>query len=249
MFECSRRDKMQGFENDKFIFYTAGKIGTRTLMYTDGMRDLTMPWDIPTHIQFSLRKEALNVILGQKEITGKKIVILIREPVSRFHSGMFELIAKILGGPYIKQILSQGGDVSFLNDPSFWGRMNEQCLRFSSRSWSPHKEFESHRWQYHIGNWLHDAEMVSEIFTDSIILNIKDLSSFLVSNNIPNSHLNKYSNIVPDEYEYDTKTVFDAYIQGLEMLTHRKPRFDTYLAPEKECYERLINSQQYYRVE
>jgi len=239
---------MQGFENDKFIFFTAGKIGTRTLMNTVGMRDITPPTNLPPQIELSLRRETLNTIIAKKEITGKKVVILIREPVSRFHSGMFELIGKILGGPYIRQILSQGGDVSFLGDPSFWSRNIEQCLRFSSRVWSPHKEFESHRWQYHIGNWLHDAEMVSEIFTDSIILNIKDLSSFLISNSIPDSHLNKYSNIVPDEYEYDTKTVFNAFIEGLESLHNRVPRFTNYLAPEIECYERLINSPQYYKV-
>lgn len=244
MFDCSRRNSVRAFENDKFIFHTAGKIGTNTLMNIAGMKDLSMP----TNIKLSLRRETLNIIISQKEITNKKVVILIREPVSRFHSGLFELVGKILGGPYIKQILAQSGDISFLDDSSFWSRVIEQSLRFSPRVWSSHKEFDSHRWQYHIGNWLHDAETLSELFTDSIILNIKDLSSFLVSNNIPDSHLNKYSNIVPDEYEYDTKTVFDAFIQGLELLAHWYPIFDNYLAPEKECYERLINSPQYYKV-
>jgi hypothetical protein len=235
---------MQGFENDKFIFYTAGKIGTRTLMYTDGITDIT-------HIQntkLSLRKETLDFMISKKETTDKNFVILIREPVSRFHSGMFELIGKILGGPFIRQIIEQNGDISFLNDVSFWSKYNEACLRFSPKVWLPHKEFDSHRWQYHIGNWLHDAEMFSELFTDSIILNIKDLSNFLVSNNIPDSHNNPYTNIVPAEYEYDTKKVFDAFIQGLQLLTHRKPSFEKYLTPEKECYARLINSPQYYKV-
>jgi len=244
MFDFSQRNKMQGFENDKFIFYTAGKIGTRTLMNTDGIQDLTKPGTITG----SLRRKTLEIIINRKEITGKQIVILIREPVSRFHSGLFELIGKILGGPYIRQIISQGGDISFLDNPTFWDKVIEQCLRFSPVVWSPNVEFDSHRWQYHIGNWLLDAEMVSEIFTDSIVLNIKDLSSFLISNDIPDSHLNKYSNIVPDEYEYDTKLVFNAFIQGLELLPNRVPRFTNYLAPEKECYERLINSPQYYKV-
>jgi hypothetical protein len=237
---------MQGYENDKFIFYTAGKIGTRTLLHTPGMRDFTTPWE---NIADTLRRRTFSMVLDQKEITGKKIIILIRDPVSRFYSGMFELAGKILGGPYIRQILSQGGDISFLNEPSYWKQYNESFLRFSSHAWSPDKEFESHRWQYHIGNWLHDAEAVSEIHSDSIILNIKDLSSFLNSNGIPDSHKNKYTNIVPGEYEYDTKPIFNAFIQGLEMLAHRMSQFEKYLAPEKECYERLINSQQYYKVE
>ena len=235
---------MQGFEHDKFIFYTAGKIGTRTLMYTEGMIDLTPPGKY----ELSMRRERLSLIISRKEITNKKVVILIREPVSRFHSGLFELIGKMLSGPFIKQILSQGGDISFLNDSAFWSRYIEQTLRFSSSVWLPHKEFESRRWQYHVGNWLHDAETVSELIPDSVILNITDLSDFLMVNDIPNSHLNKYSNIVPDEYEYDTKTVFDAFIEGLESLHNRVPRFNNYLAPEKECYERLINSPQYYKV-
>lgn len=235
---------MQGFEHDKFIFYTAGKIGTRTLMYTEGMIDLTPPGKCV----LSIRRETLNIVISRAEIANKKVVIMIREPVSRFHSGLFELIGKILGGPYINQILAQGGDISFLSDSAFWSRYIEQCLRFSSTVWSPHKEFESQRWQYHIGNWLHDAEMVSELIPDSVILNITDLSDFLVVNDIPNSHSNKYSNIVPAEYEYDTKTVFNAFIQGLELLPNRVPRFTNYLAPEKDCYERLINSPQYYKV-
>ena len=244
MFEYSQRNKMQGFENDKFIFYTAGKIGTRTLMNTDGIHDLTKPGTITE----SLRRKTLEIIINRKEVTDKQLIILIREPVSRFHSGLFELIGKILGGPYIRQIISRGGDISFLDDSSFWDKVIEQCLRFSPVVWSPNVEFDSHRWQYHIGNWLLDAETVSEIFADSVILDIKDLSDFLEKNSIPNSHLNKYSNIVPENYEYDTKKVFDAFIQGLESLPNRVPRFTNYLAPEKECYERLINSPQYYKV-
>jgi len=243
MFECLQRNNMQGFENDKFIFYTAGKIGTRTLMNTEGVRDITLPGNIYT----SLRKKTLEIIINRKEITGKQIVILVRDPLSRFYSGLFELIGKILGGPYIRQIISQGGDISFLNDPAFWSRVSEQCWRFSPRTWSPNVEFDSHRWQYHVGNWLLDAEMVSEIFTDSIILNIKDLSEFLVENGIPDSHYNKYSNIIPDEYEYDIEQLFDSFVEGIDRLEHRKQEFEQYLAPEIECYGRLINSTQYYK--
>jgi hypothetical protein len=235
---------MQGYENDKFIFYTAGKTGTRTLGCTDGITDITSFQDI----KFSLRKKTLDLMISKKETTDKKFVILIREPVSRFYSGMFELVGKILGGPYIRQIIAQNGDISFLNNVSFWSDYIESCLRFSPKVWLPHKDFDSHRWQYHIGNWLHDAETFSELFTDSIILNIKDLSNFLVSNNIPDSHSNPYTNIVPEEYEYDTKKVFDAFIEGLESLPDRVIQFTDYLKPEKECYERLINSPQYYKV-
>jgi hypothetical protein len=213
-------------------------------MNTGGIHDLTKPGTITG----SLRRKTLEIIINRKEVTDKQIVILIREPVSRFHSGLFELIGKILGGPYIRQIISQGGDISFLDDPTFWDKVIEQCLRFSPIVWSPNVEFDSHRWQYHIGNWLLDAEAASEIFADSIILNIKDLSDFLKSNDIPNSHLNKYSTIFPENYGHDTKKVFDAFIQGLELLPNRVPRFINYLTPEKECYERLINSPQYYKA-
>jgi len=207
---------MHGFENNKFIFYTAGKIGTRTLMYTKGMRSLKPP----QNYELSLRKETFDLIISKKKSRDKKIVILVRE----------------------------NGDISFFNDPSFWANYIEMSLQFSPRVWSPHKEFDSNIWQYHVGNWLHDAEAISEIFTDSIILNIKDLSNFLVSNDIPDSHLNPYSNIVPAKYEYATKEVFDTFIQGLESLPHIIKQFTDYLQPEKECYERLINSPQYYKV-
>lgn len=234
---------MQGFESEKFIFYTAGKIGTRTLMNTAGVRDNTTPGNITG----SLRKRTREIIIQRKEITNKQIVILVRDPVSRFYSGLFELIGKILGGPYIRQIISQGGDISFLEDPIFWSRVSEQCWRFSPRVWSPDVEFDSHRWQYHVGNWLLDAELVSEIFTDSIILNLNDLSEFLVMNGLPESHYNKFSNIMPDGYEYDTKKVFDAFVEGIDKLEHRKLEIEQYLASEIKCYDRLINSTQYYK--
>ena len=242
MLGSTKKTNMQGFENDQFIFYTAGKIGTRTLMHTAGMSDLTKTGIIIG----SIRRKPLEIIIARKEITNKKIIVLVREPVSRIHSGLFELIGKMLGGPFIQQILLQEGDISFLNDSAFWSRYIEQTLRFSSTIWLPHKEFESQRWQYHIGNWLPDAETVSEIFADSIILNITDLSNFLVFNNIPDSHLNEYSAKLPRGH--DTKKVFDAFIQGLELLQHRVSQINNYLAPEKECYERLINSPQYYKV-
>lgn len=234
---------MQGFESEKFIFYTAGKIGTRTLMNTASVLDNTMPGNITG----SLRKTTREIIIHRKEITKKQIVILVREPVSRFYSGLFELIGKILGGPYIRQIISRGGNISFLEDPVFWSRVAEQCWRFSPRVWSPDVEFDSHRWQYHIGNWLLDAEMVSEIFTDSIILNLNDLSEFLVANGMPDSHHNKFTNIIPDEYEYDIEQVFETFIEGVDKLEHRKLEFERYLSSEIECYNRLINSTQYYK--
>lgn len=233
---------MHGFESDQFIFYTAGKIGTRTLMYTHGVTDLTRTGIISG----SIRKNPLEIIVARKEITNKKIIVLVREPVSRFNSGLFELICKIMGGQYITRILSDGGNLTYLNDPTFWETVLEQCMRFSPNVWSPNVEFDSQRWQYHIGNWLLDAETVSGIFTDSVILNIKHLSDFLKSNGMPVSHLNTYSSIFPKDY--DTKKVFDAFIQGLELLPDRVSQVNNYLAPEKECYQRLINSPQYYKV-
>lgn len=233
---------MHGFENDQFLFYTAGKIGTRTLMHTAGMTDLTRTGDMVG----SIRRNPLEMVIARKEITNKQIVVLVREPVSRVNSGLFELICKMMGGPYIGQITSQGGDLSFLTYPSFWELQIEQGMRFAPTAWSPNLEFDSQRWQYHVGNWLPDAETVSEIFTDSIILNITDLSNFLVSNKIPDSHLNEYSAKFPRGH--DTKKVFDAFVQGLQLLPHRVSQIDNYLAPEKRCYNRLINSPQYYKV-
>jgi hypothetical protein len=242
MLGSTKKPDMHGFENDQFLFYTAGKIGTRTLMHTAGMSDLTKTGIIIG----SIRRKPLEIIIARKEITNKKIIVLVREPVSRIHSGLFELICKIMGGPYIRNVISQNGDLSFLNDPTFWELSIEQGIRFAPTDWSPNVEFDSQRWQYHIGNWLSDAETVSEIFTDSAILNIKDLSNFLKTNGIPVAHLNKYSAIFPKDY--DTKKVFDAFIQGLELLPDRVSQINNYLAPEKECYERLINSPQYYKV-
>ena len=234
---------MHVLETDKFLFYCAGKTGTRTLKSIPGIVDVT----VNEITEDPLRKRAKDLLIMRKELTGKQIVIVIRDPVSRMYSGLFEVIAKIVYGPFIEELIRQDADLSFLTHPSIWSRVFERCIRLTPKSWVSDREFESHRWQYHIGNWMLDAETISEIFSDSIVLNLKNLSVFLEENNIQYIYQNKFTNILSPENEDIAKEIFNAFKTAIDHSPHRKQQILDYLQQEIDSYCRL-NNRQYYII-
>ena len=233
---------MHVLETENFIFYTAGKIGTRTLLTVPGIIDISQNQKYTD----PLRKRNLELAIQRKEITGKQIVAVIREPQSRMYSGLFEIIAKIVSGPFIQEMSAQDADLSFLEEISFWSRMLGRCMKMSPRLWNPEKEFDSHRWQYHVGNWLVDVETISEIFEDTIILNLSDLSEFLTSNSIEFSYTNKFSNVLPNNSSADSVKIYDAFKFAVDSFSTRTDNIQNYLQSEIYWYNILINKAQYY---
>lgn len=234
---------MHVLETDKFLFYTAGKTGTRTLKsipdiidYLDPINDKLGP----------LRKRAMTDLIMRKEITDKKIVAILRDPESRMYSGLFEILGKIISGPFIEEMIRQEADVSFLNDPSIWSRLLGRCMKLSARVWEPYIEFDSHRWQYHVGNWMIDIETISGIFPDTIMVNIKDLSKFLDEYEITYTYKNKFTNILPDGNEDLAKQIFKQFKYAVDSSEY-KQKIDEYLLTEKALYNHL-NSRNYYII-
>lgn len=233
---------MHILETDKFIFYTAGKIGTRTLLTIPGILDISQN---EIHAD-PIRRRNLRFVIQRKEITGKQIVAVIREPQSRMYSGLFEIIAKIVSGPFIQEMSAQDADLSFLEDSSLWSRMLERCMKMSPRIWDPNKEFDSHRWQYHVGNWLGDVETVSAAFNDTIILDLNDLSKFLNENLVEFTYKNKFSNVLPENSSGNSAKIFQAFKNAVISFCQRRDYVDKYLESEIVLYNTLINRAQYY---
>ena len=231
---------MMVFENSDYLFYAAGKTGTRTLYTIPDIVDVTV------HEEFysPLRERSLMCLDERKELTGKQIVAIIREPWSRMYSGLYEIIVKIVAGPFIEEMIEQNADVSFIENTSIWSRMFERCIKMSPRQWIPDQEMDSHRWQFHIGNWLTDIEMLAEKYPDTIILDLSDLSRFLDENSIKYEHKNKMTDFLGDETL--SKNCFEAFKCAIANSGYqrRKQIFD-YLLSEVDCYKRL-NSKRYY---
>jgi hypothetical protein len=233
---------MHVLETEQFIFYTAGKIGTRTLLTVPGIRDVSR-----NEINSApLRRRNLQLAIQRKEVTGKPVVAVVREPISRLHSGLFEIIAKIASGTFIQEMEKQNADISFLEDISFWSRQFERCIKMSPRIWIPDKEFDSHRWQYHVGNWLPDVETISETFEDTIILNLHDLSKFLNSNGIEFTYTNKFTNVLSENSSGNPAKIYQAFKNAVVEACQRRDYIEKYLEPEISSYNNLINKTQYY---
>lgn len=218
-------------ESPDFIFLTTGKIGTQTLS--------TVP-EIVNHSRNenyygSLSSRAMDMAINLQNSKNKQLIILVRDPISRFNSGLFEIIAKLTYQPFIRLLQ----DTSPLFDPTFWVRPIDDCLRLSPRVWNSKEEFSSHRWQYHVGNWLTYAEQIADSIDNCKIVDLTNLSSFLQSNKISFLHINKYTDILPNEE--DAKKVFSAFHKSFEYLPSRKKQIFDYLVDEQQTYKRLLN--------
>jgi hypothetical protein len=219
-------------ETDKFIFYTAGKIGSQTISSIPG----TVPVTSPT------RERNLQIAALRKEITGKQIVAVIRDPQSRMYSGLFEIIAKIVSAPFIKKLVAQQANLDFLEDSVFWIMMLNQCIRLSPRIWKSDKQFDSVCWQYHVGNWLTDVETIVEMFSDTIVLDLSDLSQFLTANQIEFTYMNKFSNVLPEHSSGNPDNIFSAFKSAVVAFCNEEKQnyINNYLQPEISAYNRLL---------
>jgi hypothetical protein len=225
-------------ETDKFIFYTAGKIGTQTLFTIPNISAVS--YNITSNT--GLRKKNLQLAILQKEITNKQIVAVIREPQSRMYSGLFEIISKIISGPFIQEMIAQRSNLDFLEDSSFWTMMLNRCMKLSPRIWKSDKEFDSYRWQYHVGNWLADVETIAETFSDTIVLDLNNLSDFLKANQIEFYHVNKFSNVLPEHSSGNPDNIFSAFKSAVVSFckVEGQDYIDQYLQSEISAYNRLL---------
>lgn len=248
------------------VFYSAGKIGTQTLS--------SIPVD-PSRVQLAplmgmkvqeattenLRRHA-SAQMKRMIVANCKAVAVIREPNSRFVSGIYEIIAKQVYGTAVEAHARITNDVdavrshiSAFYSPKFWDLALDRCLRLRPRTWISDIELDCTRWQYHAGNWLADVVTVQEIAASLgktvDIVDLPQLTGYLTQLGIEHTHANKRSNMMYRIAEIsnemaqlyatvDHNAIQTAFNTAYERIDHRTAaQFNNYLAPETELYLQL----------
>lgn len=246
------------------IFYTAGKIATQSLRTIPDSQQI-----FPNSKTASLRAGALTNIKRMIAIDHRPITVVVREPRSRFMSGLFELVAKHIYSPFIEfqaalnvdssTILNQ---ISVFYNSKWWDLAFDRTLRLSPQTWIQTEELDSSRWQYHVGNWLADVvELESTAFKLDKKLNIvtiEDLSSYLTSLGLPARNRNKREHFLfalSENYEHlynsiDHDAIHKAFNQAYANLAlDLRTKFENYVNYDTSIYNKLLtNSTMLYRL-
>jgi hypothetical protein len=240
------------------LFYSAGKVGTQTLSNLEGCSQV-----MPTVETKLLRKEAAAFIKRRLITNRSKILTLvIRDPTSRFFSGLYEIIAKQIYGTNIVHhaYLHHNAEtvqshIDLFYDVNFWKVSLDMTLRLRPDVWDHDNDLASRRWQYHVGNWLTDVVDISsyaqELGITTEIVDIKQLTSYLKSRGLGYKHFNKSENMMyhlafhSDPYasiyaNVDHSRIQQAFRAAYERIDHcTAAQFNNYLAPETELYLQL----------
>lgn len=242
--------------SDRHIFYAAGKCGTQTLNFVDGIEQVC-----PNGIgSLSLRQHAMREFHKLQVKKNLPLVCVIREPEDRLQSGLFWVIAKqLFSTPFHTIINNNYGDQRFLDyaevlyQSSFWASSMERYLRATNAVWRTDRELESMRAQYHYGNWLNDVHTLKDTVKNCTVVDIKNLTKFLQSNNYKVSTRNTASDFIEGRFLRDPEKrihynslldmpkMIDAFKKGWHL---QDPiildKVHKYLEPEIKLYQDLI---------
>lgn len=242
-----------------YIFYSAGKTGTQTLASIPNSNTLLPPSQIINGTR-NIRKDAVTA-MRRLMISDPRsnIAIIIRNPRSRFVSGMYEIIAKEIFGIMVVTQALMGTSVATVEENieqfykrEFWDFALDKTLRLRPSHWED--QLDGYRWQFHVGNWLADVEQTLDT-ADQLgravdLVDITQLSAYLDHKGIEYQHLNKNDSMmwrlstIPNfETVYsrvDHKLIQQSFNAGLDRINPKiKEMFDAYLEPESERYNRL----------
>lgn len=247
------------------IFYSAGKTGTQTICSIPSMVQVVPIVGHTVHLRASALKEIARIMAtNNAKRMATPVTVIIREPESRFISGLFEIIAKQTYAPWIELQVRAGVDPILIApqmdlwiNPEFWDMAFDRILRLAPTTWEPDKELHSERWQYHVGNWLNDISVVEqyalELNNPITIVDISQLSLHLDSLGIENKHWNKSSSMLHrlardfPGYEHlyqkmDHAAINTAFRAAYNRLDTRiLAQFEHYLLEEKEIYKQLVS--------
>lgn len=239
---------------ERHLFYASGKIGTQTLVSIPGITKLH---PVGGTIMPKLRKRTLSSAvkyLGQHPYT--KLTVIVREPNERFRRGLFEIVAKQSNDFWITHFINQQRSTEFVETfiktfecEQFWIDAIQRILALAPYNWEPETEFPSRRWQYHIGNWLTDAEYLINSFGATVV-DIKNLSSYLTaegySYRIDNTYKSFLSELLtPSPKPYcDIAVPHDSILAAFESAYTQLPvtqtqKIQAYLQAEIETYNRI----------
>ena len=248
-------------ESSNYLFYSAGKIASQSLLALPDCKAYAPPLNQIN----GLRKDAISCI-ERLSVKNKNLQVtaVIREPKSRFLSGLFEIVAKQI---YFSGIVTQAQlgysaewlakQIDVFYNHLFWQDALSRTLHLKPNVWDSSLELSSHHWQYHCGNWLEDVYVV-EKFLHSIgksvtIIDVADLSKYLEVKNLPSYHFNTKENMfhrlddLGEPYKKIAETVngteiYNAFLKGYYTSQNvHLQAFESYLESECTVYQNLLS--------
>lgn len=250
------------------MFYSAGKVGTQTLNSIDNSV-IIVPRQNGKRTTDDPRKNAVKIAQRKVIQTGLPITFVVRDPRSRFISGLYEIIAKHLHF-YGLVLQSQSesdqqclqSHVNLFYQQKFWQYVISHALRMSPNQWNSAESLNSSRWQYHVGNWLEDVQYLCSSMDNSgvsyDIVDITDLDQYLLKLNLTYSNRNRSGDLlywfddVPDMHKdffksINTDLIMTAFAAGFDAAAQLETAhggwypFEEYLAAESDIYQQLCS--------
>lgn len=244
---------------NKHLFFSSGKIGTRTILTIPDIIRIHPPGDWNyDKIKKRVLRSAIECLSQNNHL---RPVVIVRDPVDRYHSGLFEIIGKVVIETWLRTFISDGTDVDeiqknlkIFKSNEFWTNTFYHFYSLAPEFWVRQQEIQNIRWHFHVGNWLDSAVYLKNEF-DATVIDIKQLTSFMHNNGykpkreVDNAFL-EFSSIV-DEYhppyntiKIPTAEIFSAFKTAhLTLPVKWSKRIEKYLEPEIDLYNSLINQQ------
>jgi hypothetical protein len=242
------------------LFYTAGKIGTRTLLTISDSTEHTRYGGncaVRTHAR---RWVELNTDRYQN------VIFVIREPESRFRSGLYEIIVKQL---YLRELamhsafekntecLQSHCDLFYREE--FWNNIMYHAMGLGPWHDDFHKVIPGvRRWQFHVGNWLNDIFAVQqhadEFGKNTEVVHVDQLTPYLSSKGISHSRKNNsedaafwFKDIIPAHHlaffsNIDSAAIKQAFNSAVDRHNHLHGSYmQRYLENEIAAYQQLCS--------
>lgn len=245
--------------SNKHLFFSSGKIGTRTILT---IPDITRMFPAGEWNSNKIKKRVLRTAvecLSQNKHLHP--IVIVRHPIERYYSGLFEIIGKSVIEIWLKScvhekinIIDIQKNLEIFKSKEFWIQTILHFYAMSPESWDTGKELQNIKWQFHVGNWLDSALYLKNEFNATVV-DIKNLTTFLHSNNYVPSHKNDNATLdfatIVDEFESpynDIKLPVDEiYTIFKSVHLNLSPKWDecinNYLSTELDVYNTLTNQQ------
>lgn len=244
---------------NKHLFFSSGKIGTRTILSIPNITRIFPEgkWN-SNKIKKRVLRTAVDCLSRNKHL---QPIVIVRHPLERYYSGLFEIIGKSVIEIWLRSYIHEKIDVidiqknlEIFKSKEFWAQTILHFYAMSPESWDTGKELENIKWQFHVGNWLDSAIYLKNEF-NAMVVDIKNLTTFLHSNNYAPMHENdnaasEFASVV-NEFNYpynnikipvdEIYTIFKSAQLNLSPAWNQC--INNYLSPELEFYNTLTNQQ------
>lgn len=246
-------------QTQKELFISSGKIGTQTLgtiSNSQHIKNFDYPIINPQDCKNS-DEVLLNRLKSYKQLhPNHTINFVIRYPYYRFVSGLFEIFGKSLVYIVSDQLKIYLKDdvtkiIPMFYDTDMWIKLiNNSLLHLPT--FDKNKKLSGNWLDYHLGNWLHTVEFISQNI-DVNIIDIDDLTLYLRKNEYDFSYKNRSSDIIIGALargsHIDTAKNISQNMNAEKMMAayrkavsccDRSSEFQQYIREENEIYQRLL---------